>query len=459
MKKLTVSMFALFAVLAFGQEKEIKAAFSAYDSGNKAQAQTLIQQADAAVGNKAQSIDPDVYAKYLYVKGNSLLEQGKTVDGAKVLSELTVYEKGPVYSLKNKETKEKAYVLSKDEAAKLQAQGFSGLKETTSGTTYSQKSAATLDAKRQEVAKKAADEYVSKQFASAGNDFLEAYYLFKAAGGNDDIYKYYAAVSYNNDEQNDKALELYKELINDGYTGVNIKYTAKDKDGQEVNMDATQYQLFQKANAGYTDFKQETTPSVEPDLYHYAVQILINDKKYDDALNLTQKGLAKLPNDQALNDVLGDLYYQTGQTDKFAEKLQEQLQKDPNDYKVLYNLGFLYSKDPATTNKAKEYYEKAIQAKPDYTDAYLNLAILLMQPDKELVNQMKNLGTSTADNKKYDALFEQRKQVLGSALPYLEKAYRIDSSNIAVIGALRDVYRVLGNRAKMQEMDAILLKK
>ena len=451
-------MLALFAISAFGQEKEIKDAFSAYDSGNKAQAQVLLQKADAAVAGKERSIDPDVYAKYLYVKGSSLVDAGKIIDGAKLLSQLAAYEKGPVYSLKNKETKEKAYVLTKAEVDQLQAQGFSGLKTVTSGTDCSQKSAAVMSAKGRELAKKAADEYQAKQFIPAANDFLGAYYSFKAAGGDDEICKYYAALSYNNAGQNDKALDLYKELIDDGYTGVETIYTAKDKDGQVTNLSKDQYILLQKADAGYTDFKEEITPSVESNLYQFAIQILIGNKKYDEALALTQKGLQRLPNDETLSNMEGSLYYETGQTDKFAEKLQAQLQQNPNDYEALYKLGNLYSKDPATADKAADYYKKAIAAKPDYIDSYLNLAVLLMQPDKDLVKQMQALGTTAADNKKYDDLFDQRKQILNSALPYLEKAHQIDGSNTAVIGALRDVYRVLSNRAKMQEMDALLRK-
>ena len=54
-------------------------------------------------------------------------------------------------------------------------------------------------------------------------------------------------------------------------------------------------------------------------------------------------------------------------------------------------------------NIAEKYYRKAIELDSEYADAYLNLATILQQ-EEPLVEEMNNLGTSKADNLKYDKL-------------------------------------------------------
>lgn len=455
MKKISVSLFLLMSLISFSQEKEIKEAFNAFEGGNKSKAQTLIQQVETTVDEKITSLDPDTYAKYLYVKGNSLLEQGKTFESAKNFSKLAMYEKGPIYSLKNKNTKEKAFVLTKAEVEKLSSEGFSGLKETKSGTNYLQKIIPVLEQKRQEISNKATSEYNTKQYVKAGDDFLESYYLTKAAGNADNIFKYYSAISYHAAENNTKALELYLELLNDGYTGETTTYTAL-QNGKRVSLSEEQYNLFKSTpSSEFSDFKKEESPSVEADLYNYAISILISDKKYNEALALAEKGLKKLPNNTNLNSQIGELYYQTGQTDKYIAKLKESVQKNPNDYVSYYNLGVLYSKDPQTMVQAKENYNQALRIKPDYAAAYLNLAALLLSPDKEIVEKMRALGSTKADQQKYDALLEKRKDMFKQALPYLEKAYGYDNKDKGIIQALKEAYRVLQMKDKLEEMRKI----
>jgi tetratricopeptide (TPR) repeat protein len=452
MKKISVSLFLLFNLLSFSQEKEIKEAFNTFESGNKSLAQSLIQQVESTVRSKSTGIDPDIYAKYLYIKGNSLLEQGKTLESAKIFSKLALYEKGPIYSLKNKTTKEKAFVLTKDEAEKLKLEGFISIRETKSGTNYIQKIISILEQKRQELSSKATSEYNAKQFSKAADDFLESYYLTKASGNADELFKYYAAISYHAANNNTRALELYLELLNEGYTGKTITYTAL-QNGKRVSLSEEQYNLFKSApNSGFSDFKQEESSSVEADLYNYAISLLIANKRYDEAMTLIEKGLHKFPNNDKLQSQMGELYYQTGQTDKYITKLKESVQKNPNDYTSYYNLGVIYSKDPKTISQAKEYYTKALNIKPDYPAAYLNMAALLLSPDKDIVVKMKSLGSTSADQQKYDALVGKRVEMFKQALPYLEKAYGYDKKDKGIIQALKEAYRVLQIKDKWEEM-------
>jgi TolA-binding protein len=71
------------------------------------------------------------------------------------------------------------------------------------------------------------------------------------------------------------------------------------------------------AAADYTDFKTENTPSIEQELYETAASLYVDAKKYDEALSLIDKGLAKFPKSSKLSELKGTTYYKSGKMDQF----------------------------------------------------------------------------------------------------------------------------------------------
>jgi hypothetical protein len=67
---------------------------------------------------------------------------------------------------------------------------------------------------------------------------------------------------------------------------------------------------------------------------------------------------------------------------------------------------------------------------------------------------MNALGTSAADNKKYDAFKDQRTQLYKDATPFLETTLRIRPKNIEAATTLMNIYSSLGETAKFKEMKA-----
>ena len=60
--------------------------------------------------------------------------------------------------------------------------------------------------------------YNAKNNEVAGAKFLEVNNLLGAAGSDEKLYKYYAAIAYNQAKKYDIASNLYSELINEGST-------------------------------------------------------------------------------------------------------------------------------------------------------------------------------------------------------------------------------------------------
>lgn len=76
---------------------------------------------------------------------------------------------------------------------------------------------------------------------------------------------------------------------------------------------------------------------------------------------------------------------------------------------------------------AKEWYAKSCD-KNVYNSCY-NISVIILDKENVIVNQMNALGSSEAENKKYDELRKELIDTYKESLPYAEKAYSIDNSD------------------------------
>jgi Flp pilus assembly protein TadD len=310
------------------------------------------------------------------------------------------------------------------------------------------------NAKLQEANKAAMDAYSAKNYAVAAPKFMEVYNLLKTSGQDNKVYMYYSGLNYalaNNIEQ---ATKIYTDLINSGYTGVETTYTAKEnKSGEVKSYDKTTWELLKKtASKDYSDFKTEQSPSVEADLYETLSTLLLNAKKNDEALAVIEKGLAKFPNSTKLKEYQGSALYASGNTDKFMTNLKEQLAKNPNDATNWYNLGVLQSKNPETAAEAVTSFQKAIDLKADFANAYQNLVYTVIGDDEKAVTDINALRKTKPDEA--TKLIEARKERFMKATPYAEKWYQAMPADINSVQVLKDIYNTTKNTAKYNEMKA-----
>lgn len=310
------------------------------------------------------------------------------------------------------------------------------------------------NAKLQEANKVAMDAYSAKNYAVAAPKFMEVYNLLKTSGQDNKVYMYYSGLNYalaNNIEQ---ATKIYTDLINSGYTGVETTYTAKEnKSGEVKSYDKTTWELLKKtASKDYSDFKTEQSPSVEADLYETLSTLLLNAKKNDEALAVIEKGLAKFPNSTKLKEYQGSALYASGNTDKFMTNLKEQLAKNPNDATNWYNLGVLQSKNPETAAEAVTSFQKAIDLKADFANAYQNLVYTVIGDDEKAVTDINALRKTKPDEA--TKLIEARKERFMKATPYAEKWYQAMPADINSVQVLKDIYNTTKNTAKYNEMKA-----
>lgn len=452
MKKIFLSVATLTVAFAFGQKKEVAAAFKAIEAGDVATTNAQIAQAESAMGDKTYLLEPAVLEQYYYAKGLALLKSGKTAEGASYLAKINSLAKNKIYVGKDS-SKNKVYYVGKEAA---DASGIQGLKEESYTPTLTGKLGSSLNPGIEAANKAALDSYNAKKYAEAAPKFKEVYDLLNAAGQDNKKYLYYSGLTYALADKKKEAIDVYMQLLNDGYTGIETTYTAKNKKTNEVeNLEKTSWDLYKKmGTAGdYTDFKTETSKSLEKEMYETTAALLLDSDRAEEALALIEKGMKKFPASSKLSELQGNAYYKSGKTNEFVNNLKAQLAKNPNDPTNWYNLGVLQSKDPATEADALASYKKATELKPDFAQAYQNLTYMTMGDDAKAIDDY-NAARKAGKTEQANKIIEARRARLAATLPYAEKWYQYDQNNIDAVTLLKGLYLSTKNDVKFKELKA-----
>lgn len=259
---------------------------------------------------------------------------------------------------------------------------------------------------------------------------------------------YYAASYAVNGQDYASAVTWYRELNAAKYTGEKTIYTAKSKlnDKYEGFLDKAKRDQAVKLGTHVLP-KEEKEPSKQPEIYANLVRILLQEKKTEEAKKALAEGFAALPNDPTLKSIESGIVLDSANYEEYKKVAN---MSDPN---ATYNLGVLALQEKKTA-EAEKHFQETIALDPKYTNAYLNLAAVKLAADKTLTEQMNKLGTSAADNKKYEQLKAQRVALFKGVLPNLEKAHELAPDDTTVTTNLLSVYNYLEMTDKYKALKA-----
>ena len=268
-------------------------------------------------------------------------------------------------------------------------------------------------------------------------------------------YLYYAASSAVNGGDFDRALAYYQELKDMNYTGsVEKFYATKSDTGEEIELSAETYVLFQKQKE-YSNFRTEMTESKLPEIVKNIALIYVQQKRNDLAIGAIKEAREANPLDVGLILTEANLYIQLGDKEKFSVLMKEAIEKDPNNHILYFNLGVITA-DQGDRPTARSYYENAIELDSTYAASYINLAALILDEEPEIVEKMNALGNSRVDNIKYEQFKKEREALFLEAVPFLEKLNEIDPTNIEALTTLKNIFGTIGDAAKFKMMKAKL---
>ncbi|WP_166961486.1 tetratricopeptide repeat protein [Yeosuana marina] len=402
-----IALAFLISTFSFGQKKELRAVEKSIKSNNYAEAKASLSQLESML----PTMEDKYKSEYYYLKGQAFYANGA---GSNKDIDVALESIGKVTD---------GYT---DEISELKRNMVNHL--LTKGN----------------------EAYEKKDYVTSSHDFENAY----RASVQDTVYLYYAAATAVNYQDYDRALKLYKELKDLGYTGIEKQYYA-------VKADTGEEELFQNKNMRDLSVKAKThikpsdrmTESKKAEIVKNIALIYVSKDDNEKALEAMKDARAESPDDINLILSEANVYYKMGNKEEFKKLLELATTKDPKNPELQYNLGVIASESEHPED-AKTYYNKAIELDPTYINAYINLAALILNQEQPIIEEMNSLGTSKADNLRYDELREKRQGLYEEAVPYLEKALDIDSKNLSAAKTLMNIYSVTGETAKYKTMKA-----
>ncbi len=414
MKRLTTLFFALaIGFVSFAQKNEIKAIEKALKSDNFANAKTMVNAAE----NLLSSMDDKTKAKFYFLKAKTMYANGTGIN-----SDL----KQTVEALDN----------LKDLESKM-----GKLKYTQEANEMKQK---MLEG----ILQNADEQYAKKNFSVASKGFYNAYKLTPK----DTTLLYYAATAAVQDQDYDTSLGYYEELKNLGYKGIVTNYFATNVETNEEetfpNKDSRDIAVRSKE---YINPTSKKTSSRYPEIVKNIALIYVNKGDNEKGLASIKDARKANPEDLGLMLSEADVQLKMGNKEKFTELMAEASKKDPNNAELQYNLGVMAA-EGGNAEAARKHYEKAIELDPTYANAYSNMVALILESEKDIVEEMNGLGNSSADNRRYDELRSKRTELYESAIPYLLKVMDLNKKDIDTARTLMNIYSIIGETDKFKAM-------
>jgi tetratricopeptide (TPR) repeat protein len=407
MKRITLITLLLLFNFSFSQKKELRKAQKLYDEGDVSGASQLLEENQSLFENADQKVKPG----YDFLTGK--------------------------IAQNNKEF-QLAYDL------------FTSLKDVASIKEEVMEQLNLLSA---DIVNSAIDDNGGGDFKSSTEKLYLAYLIDPELNKD---YLYFAASSAVNAEMYDVALEYYDQLKEMAYTGVVTKYYVTEvESGVETEVTESEYDLYKKSKS-YENVREEDTPSKFPEIVKNIA--LIHAQRGDNEKAMIAVQEARLSNPTDLNLILteANIYIQLDEKAKFQSLMNEAIAQDPDNANLYYNLAVVTA-DLGEKEAARAYYEKAIEKDPNYENAYLNLVALILEGEQTIVEQMNSLGTSAADNAKYDALKLDREEIYKECVPILKSLIEIGENEDA-IKTLMNIYGTLGDNEGYKEMKTLLEK-
>tara|TARA_B110000967_G_scaffold206140_1_gene252149 strand:+ start:1630 stop:2886 length:1257 start_codon:yes stop_codon:yes gene_type:complete len=272
---------------------------------------------------------------------------------------------------------------------------------------------------------------------------------------NDTIYLFYAASTAVNAKMYDRSLAMYENLRSLKFTGIEENYYATNTETQVEELFASKVlRDVSVKTKSHINPRDVTSDSKFPEIIKNMALIYVQNGENEKALEAM--AIARENDPENINLLLteANVYYTMGNTMKFKELLEVAVEKDPTNAELQYNLGVISSENK-DIESSKKYYLRAIELKPDYTNAYVNIAALILGEEETILDEMNALGSSAADDRKYDKLKEKRNQLYLDAIPHLENAMKSDSTNFQAAETLANIYSAVGNTEKYKELKAL----
>lgn len=231
-----------------------------------------------------------------------------------------------------------------------------------------------------------------------------------------DKIRFYLGILYENSKQTTKAIEELAQVP------ANSSYF---KDSR-IHIAAMQRQVgnFDAAVATLIDAIEHKAQV--PDFYEYLAALYEENKNYQDAIDILERGRSALPDEEKMAFLLGILYEKVEERDAAIATMREVLRINPQNASALNYIGYTYVERGERVTEALEMIEQALLLRPDdgyITDSlgwayhrqgdderamkYLQKAIRLVPGEPTILDHLGEVLFSRGDTKGALKYFEQ----------------------------------------------------
>lgn len=213
----------------------------------------------------------------------------------------------------------------------------------------------------------------------------------------------------------------------------------------------------EKISAGNADISD---PEIYYLIYHaYRGNAMADPNAIQTAKQYLEKGMAMYPTDSKIIESLSEAYVFLGENpDNILTIVQQAAESDPTNADMWSALGVLYVSNNEY-DKAIEAFTKMAELVPDSYVANNNLGIVYIKQAEAILEDVNSRAATFATQDEYDAELNKAFQVYAKAVPYLEKAYASDPTNVGTVELLKNVtFRIRdldGMMAKYEKYNAL----
>jgi tetratricopeptide (TPR) repeat protein len=288
----------------------------------------------------------------------------------------------------------------------------------------------------------------AQRYSAASKKLYAGYNISKV----DTVYLYFAATNAMSAQEYDNAMKYYEKLIDLGYTGIEKEYIATDKEtGEIVAFGNKEEQNLMMISGAYIRPQQRMSDSRKPIILRDLGLIYIEKGKVEQAKQLIADARKADPNDIDLIRAEANIALQMDDMKTYNQLMQKVVASDPDNPELFYNLG-VSAANIGDLENARKYYNKALELNPNFHNAQVNLAVMILEQEEKIIEEMNSLGTSVADNRRYDELRAQRDKMYNEAVPYLESALKGRPEDLNILRTLMNIYSILGEDEKFKLM-------
>lgn len=176
---------------------------------------------------------------------------------------------------------------------------------------------------------------------------------------------------------------------------------------------------------------------MDGNVFFNAYEAYKSQEKASEGVNYLEDGFLKFPQNQNILYSLIDYYLQRGENpDKLLHYIDQANATEEN--ATLYFAKATLLESLGQFDQSVENYQNAIELDSYYFDAVFNLGVIYYNRGVEYLNEASQV--SAHETEKYDELIAKSNADFKKSVPYMQRAFDIDSSNKITVETLRNLY-------------------